>query len=127
MATARGNAVLGTVRSSFFAASPAMASIADCGTYPGTICLVENQNWTGQIWRQYPDQINGCRSLSPEGFNDKASRAVNNNDYEVILYLYENSNCTGRVVTVNAGISAQLWLLSPSFDNKASAIKVVLL
>ena len=118
-------AVLGTIGGSFAAAAPASASIADCGNYPGTICLVANQDWSGQVWRQYPDQINGCRNLSPEGFNDKASIAVNNNEYEVILYLYANANCGGRVVTVNPGDAAFLWRLSPSFDNLASSIRVI--
>ena len=117
-------AVLGTVGSAFVA-SPAQANIADCGNYPGTICLVQNGDWTGQIWRQYPDQIEGCRNLSRENFNDKATIAVNNTPGQVILYLYANANCTGRRVVVDSGYAAFLARLSPSFDNMASSVDVV--
>lgn len=118
-------AVVAGLVSGAFVASPATASIADCGNYPGTICLVENSDWTGQIWRQYPSQIVGCRNLSPEGFNDEATLAVNNTDSSIGLYLYENAGCTGRSVYVASGDVAYLYRLSPSFNDKASSIRVV--
>lgn len=102
----------------------ASAAVTDCTNYPDTICLVDRDNWTGQVWRQYPSQINGCRKLSREGFNNKASILYNQVQYEVGLIVYDRDDCTGRNMYLGSNSGATLtglWL-----DNKASSLKVVL-
>jgi hypothetical protein len=42
-----------------------------------------------------------------------------------IDHIYDGSNCTGRSVYVASTLIVKLWTLSPTFDNKASSIKVV--
>jgi Peptidase inhibitor family I36 len=117
--------LVGTV-GSVFIASPAMAAQSDCTNYLGTICMTENHDWSGRVWRQYPSQIVGCRSLIPDNFDNKASIAANLTSSSVGIYLYQYSNCTGRSVYVASGYIAKLWLVTPtSFDNTASAIRVV--
>ncbi len=107
-------------------ASPAMAARSDCESYLGTICLTENRDWTGRVWRQLPSQINGCRNFEA-AFNNKASIAANMTEGHVGYYLYDNANCGGRSVYIPSAGYVRLWLLSPSFDNKASSIKVLYL
>jgi hypothetical protein len=110
---------------SVFIASPAMAAQSDCTSYLGTICMTENRDWSGRVWRQYPSQIVGCRSLARDNFDNKASIAGNLTSSSVGVYLYQYSNCTGRSVYIASGYFSRLWLISPSFDNTASAIRVV--
>ena len=117
-------AVAGIV-GSLFSISPAAASIADCGNYPGTICFADGRDWSGRIWRQYPSQIVGCRRFSADSFDNKASIGVNNTDSSIGIYLYDASNCTGSSVYVASGNAVKLWLTSPVLDNKASSIRVV--
>jgi hypothetical protein len=111
-------------------ASPAMAARSDCEPYIGTICLTENQDWSGRVWRQLPSQIgtptNPCRNFEA-AFNNKASIAANVTEGHVGYYLYDGANCTGRQVYIASAGFVKLWLLSPSFDNKASSIKVLYL
>jgi hypothetical protein len=105
-------------------ASPASAAIGDCTNYPNTICLVDKDNWTGQVWRQYPEQIDGCRKLSREGFNNKASIIYNQVQFHVGLVVYDRDDCTGAKMEFGSNEGATLtgmW-----FDNKASSLRVVL-
>jgi hypothetical protein len=111
------------VASGVLISSPAMASVEDCANYPGTVCLVENFDWSGGVWRQLPEQIKGCRSLVPDNFNDKATLAVNNTDGRIKVYLYENADCTGKSVHISPGYVANLPGLN--FNDKASAVRVV--
>jgi hypothetical protein len=113
---------------SAFVASPAQASIADCGNYPGTICFADTRSWGGRIWRQYPSQIVGCRKFAPDSFNNLASIGVNNTDDSappVGIDLYDADNCTGTPVFVASGYSVNLWATTPNLENKASSIRVV--
>jgi hypothetical protein len=109
--------VLG-IASISFTASPAMASPADCN-YDGTVCLVENADWTGRVWRQFPSQIIDCRNLEPD-FNDKATIAVNNTDSSIGLILYEHANCQGEQVFVVSGQYATFY----EFNDKASSVRI---
>lgn len=116
-------AVLTSIVGSTFAAGPAMADISDCFDYPGTICMAERFDWGGQIWRQYPDQVEGCRPLSQDNFNNKATDLVNNTPGQVIMYLYDNANCTGASISLNSRVVRSLK--NDPFDNKASSIRVI--
>ncbi|SHN39039.1 hypothetical protein [Cryptosporangium aurantiacum] len=116
--------VAGLVGSSLLG-SPASAARADCYNYPGTICLTENSSWGGQVWRQYPSQIVGCRSLAPDGFNNEATLAANLTSSSIGLYLYDNSNCTGASRYLASGSSANLAAASVNFNDKASSLRVV--
>ena len=113
-----------TVAAGALVASPASAAMADCTNYPGTICMVENANWTGQVWRQYPDQIVGCRRMSPDNFDNEASIIYNSVNYEVGLYVYDRSDCTGtsRYFGSNSGAT----LTGDWWNDKVSSIRVVL-
>jgi hypothetical protein len=106
-----------------FAAGPAMADITDCANYPGTICMAENFDWGGQIWRQYPNQISGCRPLSRDNFNNKATDLVNNTPGQVVMYLYDNADCTGASISLNS--QAVRSLKNDPFNDKASSIRVI--
>jgi hypothetical protein len=107
-----------------FVGSPAMAARSDCDV-AGTICLVENPDWSGFVWRQYPWQINGCRSLAADGFNDKATWAVNLTDSSVGVELWDNADCTGGHVYIASGYQADLRKTDPVMNDHASGIRVV--
>ena len=108
---------------STFAAAPAMASQRDCTAYPGTICMAENSDWSGRIWRQFPDQVVGCRPLSRDTFNNKASIVVNSTPAQVVVFLYDNANCTGASISVDSGWVR--FLQNDPFNDKASSIRVI--
>jgi hypothetical protein len=113
------------IAGSVFVASPAMAAFSDCVSYLDTICLTQNSDWTGRVWRQLPEQIVGCRKFSADGFDNMASTVMNSTKSSVAVWLYDANNCTGASVYVNSG---QYGTLSPwGFDNKPSSIKVILL
>ena len=109
---------------SSFVASPAMASEADCSNYPGTICMAQHYDWTGHIWRQYPSQISGCRRLSGDNFDNKATIVVNNTDGNVGMYLYDNADCSGSNWEYIPSRQIRSFKNDP-FNDKASAIRVV--
>ncbi len=116
-------AILAGSAGSTVVAAPAKAAIEDCFNYPGTICMAEHFDWGGRIWRQYPDQVSGCRALSRDNFNNKATDLVNNTSGHVVMYLYDNANCTGA--SISLGSQQVRSLRRDPFDNKASAIRVV--
>ncbi|GAA0273192.1 peptidase inhibitor family I36 protein [Cryptosporangium japonicum] len=103
-----------------FAAQPAQASLDDCAKYTGTICLFEHSGYNGQLWRQYPAQVEGCRSFVPDAFNDEASFIENRSGRQITVY--EHANCTGASKTVKS--LTHLELGGTSFNDKASAIKI---
>jgi hypothetical protein len=97
--------------------TPAFAAIQDCTSYPGTVCMAQNRDWSGRIWRQYPDQINGCRRLT--GFDNQASAMITPG--HVYVELFDNTNCTGSSFESGVGGDTQLWAF---FNDKASSIRV---
>ena len=116
-------AVVAGVASSMFAVTPANAAEGDCANYPGTVCMAENNDWSGRIWRQYPDQVSGCRPLSRDSFNNKATALANSTSGQVIMFLYDNADCTGTRIAVESG--EVRFLRNDPFNDKASAIRVV--
>jgi hypothetical protein len=103
-------------------ATPAKAAWSDCGNYPGTVCLFAYPNWGLPIWRQYPDQINGCRNLT--GFDNVTTMASNNTAGSVRLTIYQYLNCGGAFFHINSG---QYYDLSGDWWNdKASSVRVTL-
>jgi hypothetical protein len=104
-------------------APPAHADRADCYSYPGTICLTEFVGWTGQVWRQYPSQIVGCRRLALESFNNEMTTAGNFTSASVGVYIYDRDDCTGTNVFLASGGVRDFS--SSTFNNKASSIRVV--
>jgi hypothetical protein len=105
------------------APSTAQAAPADCLNYPGTICLTEFVAYTGQVWRQYPSQIVGCRQLARDAFNNEMTTAANLTSSSIGVYLYDNANCTGTSVYLASG--DQRDFSSSTFNNKASSIRIV--
>jgi hypothetical protein len=118
-----GVLVLAGVAGAVVGAPPAQADRADCYSYPGTICLTEFVAWTGQVWRQYPWQIVGCRKLAPESFNNETTTAGNFTSASIGVYLYDRDDCTGTNVFLGSG--AVRDFSSSTFNNKASSIRVV--
>ncbi|GAA0222536.1 hypothetical protein [Cryptosporangium japonicum] len=115
--------VVGVLAGSLVGAGSASAARADCYNYQEVICIAEHGDWTGRIWRQKPSQIEGCRSLVPDGFNDMATIWVNRTGvagHGYSMTLFEHSDCTGRFLTTYAGI----WDRGTEFNDKASAIRV---
>lgn len=105
--------------------SPAQAAASDCNSYPGTICLFAGPNYALPIWRQYPSQINGCRNLAPDNFDNIATIIWNNTSGSVQLQVFQYANCSGATFNVN---STYLYSLSGDWWNdKASSLRVVLL
>ncbi|EXG80605.1 hypothetical protein CryarDRAFT_1689 [Cryptosporangium arvum DSM 44712] len=117
-----------------FTASPAAAAYADCYNYLGTICLADNTDVTGQIWRQYPNQIGSCRNFSAEGFNDKASFAWFNiqrpsSAPRPHVVLWRHAGCSGT--SGNLGMTldpGQQWhgerQTNGEFNNQISSISI---
>lgn len=107
------------------AASPAQAAWADCGNYPGTMCLFANDNWGTPIWRQFPSQMTACRNLSAENFNDKATIVSNNTSGHYILTVWEHSGCSGLSFDVGSGqyqnLTGNWW------NDRASSVSVIAL
>lgn len=68
---------------------------ADCQNYRGTVCLFAHANYGNPIWRQYPDQINGCRTLVGTGWNDVTTVAWNNTPGHYKLRMWKNAPCGG--------------------------------
>lgn len=115
--------VLFGITAGALASRPAQAAYGDCYNYPGTVCLTANANWGTPVWRQYPSQINGCRSLTPEGFNDKATMVRNGSGLGVLV-VWEHYNCTGNWFSVPSGqwtdLSGNWW------NDEASAVEFTL-
>lgn len=108
----------------FAAGAPAGAAPAEvnpCSDFPNTVCMTENSNSSGQVWRQTPSQVIGCRTLVPDGFNDKASYLVNSTS-GFIMRVFEHHNCTGEQRVLYPGDA--LPLVTDSFNDKASSIQV---
>jgi hypothetical protein len=100
-------------------AGPAHAASSDCGNYPGTVCLFAHANWGLPIWRQYPDQINGCRALY--GFNDVATMVWNRAGGHV-LEMWEHADCTGNHWSIASGTWADMsgnW-----WNDEISAVRI---
>jgi hypothetical protein len=98
-------------------AAQAQVAMASSDCYANTICLFAYGNFTNPIWRQYADQINGCRSLVGTGWNDVTSHAWNRAGGTVVT-LYWNADCTGASFN---NLTGGAW------DNELSAIRVTLL
>lgn len=105
------------------APSPAQAVWSDCAAYPGTVCFHQYPDFTGRVWRQYPGQIVGCRSMVPDNFNDVASTAFNSTD-DHILYLYEHVGCTGAVLVLGAGDVRGFATTNTWWNNRVSSLRV---
>lgn len=108
-------------------ASPAQAAYADCSpfNYPGTICFTEHGDYSGQVWRQLPSQIFGCRDLYHENFNDKASTFFNNTSSNYQLYLYQHIGCGGYDFIVASGQSGVFNGGNAWWNDKVSSIRIV--
>jgi hypothetical protein len=116
-------ASLAAVLVSVSIATPAQAAYSDCSAYPGTICFHQYTNYTGQVWRQYPWEINGCRSLVPDNFNDKASTAFNTTPHSYSVRVWQHSNCTGDSFTLNS--NSVYNFAGNGWDNRISAVEVI--
>ena len=115
------------IASSASVASPAMAAPVDCLGYSGVICMADGAGITGQIWRQTPAQITGCRKLAPASFNNEASFASNRTTGSVLLQIYNSDNCTGTPYELESGASIRFDQYETWWNNKASSIKLYLL
>lgn len=115
------------VVSGLSAVSPAAAAPVDCMGYSGVICMADGAGITGQIWRQTPAQITGCRRLSADSFNNEASFAANRTTGSVLLQIYDTNNCTGRVYELESGASIRFDRYETWWNNKPSSIKLYLL
>jgi hypothetical protein len=104
--------------------TPAQAAYSDCSAYGGTICMHQHSNFTGQVWRQYPSQISGCRNLSPDDFNDEASTVFNNTTTH-ILYLYQHSGCTGEELSIPKGGVRSFASTNTWWNDRASSVYVL--
>jgi len=112
------------ITGTIFVGSPASAAIADCTAYENVVCLTENADWTGRVWRQTQEQVGNCTNFGSD-FNNKASLAANRYRGSVGFWLYDGANCTGARLYIE---SWRYHVLSEDhFDNKASSIKTVLL
>jgi hypothetical protein len=112
----------------FAFSTPAQAAASDCTAFPGTICFHDNTNFTGSVWRQYPSQINGCRNLPAEGWNDRFGTAYNLTSSSYQLYLYQHINCGadgGYDFIMASGSSLSFTGSYEWWNNKVSSIKVV--
>lgn len=103
----------------FAVQTPAQASSSDC--YAQTICLFAHSNFGNPIWRQYADQINGCRPLT--GFNDITSH-VWNRAGGVLVTLYWHGDCTGASFNLASGTYADLG--PTDWNDELSGIRVTL-
>jgi hypothetical protein len=104
-------------------ATPAKAAWADCGNYPGTVCLFANNNWGLPIWRQYPSQIQGCRNLT--GFDNVTTMASNNTGGHYLLIMYRYLNCEGETFQLSSG--SYVDFSNTWWNDKPSAVQVVAL
>lgn len=109
--------------------APAQAADAfhtSCENFSNTICLVENDDWTGQVWRQTPSQIysasNHCRNLT--GFDNKATIWYNNTT-GYLLRVWKNTGCTGQVVDVAGNTIKGGWGANASMNDQASSVSLV--
>lgn len=102
--------------------APASAAYGDCYNYPGTVCLTANANWGTPVWRQYPEQITGCRALT--GFNDITTMVRNGAPHHIVT-LYEHGDCTGQYFDMPSGqwtdLSGTWW------NDRLSGISVIAL
>ena len=90
------------------------------------MCLADTApNFGGQVWRQLYTQVNGCRRLSPESFDNEASIAFNNTFGAGVLYLYDTTNCTGRSIALGSQVGTQFRNGDAWLQNKTSSIKFV--
>jgi hypothetical protein len=113
--------------------APAYADDAyhtSCANFPGTICLVQNGDWTGAVWRQTPAQIisyfNACRTLT--GYNDIATIGFNNTTAGYVLRVWSDSGCSGNYIQVPSG-RAQVFV-GPTYgwiNDKASSVQLIAL
>lgn len=106
------------------APTPARAAITDCTAHADVVCLFEHNDYTGRVWRQRPSQIVGCRSLVPDGFNDKPSSWYNqtkNSFSKHEFHFWEHANCTGRHWWILPGTGD---VALPSLNDVISAVSV---
>jgi hypothetical protein len=103
--------------------SPGSRDFRDCNDFPGTICLTDNNDWTGHVWRQFPSQISGCRSFSPDGFNDKATIASNYSNRAYILW--DHHDCTGDAFFVYPGEAWDFGANGGFWNDRFSAIELL--
>lgn len=111
----------------FAFSAPAQAAYSDCSNYSGTICMTQYSNWTGQVWRQYPEQVYGCRSLGGTTFNDKASAALSTASGHYQVRLWQHSNCTGNYLTLHSGQARVFTGSLSDIDNMVSGVEVIAL
>lgn len=109
--------------------APAQAADAfhtACENFSNTICLVANDDWTGQVWRQTPSQIYSasghCRNLT--GFDNKATIWYNNTT-GYLLRVWKNTGCTGQVVDVAGNTIKGGWGANASMNDQASSVSLV--
>ncbi|MEU7902574.1 hypothetical protein [Actinoplanes sp. NPDC049118] len=110
---------------SIVAATPALASEADCLPYHGTICLTDGADFGGRVWRQTVSQINGCRRMSADNFDNKASTALNNTFGDGVLFMYNTNNCTGDYIALASREATKFRGDDAWLNNRVSSIKFV--
>lgn len=113
------------VTSVFAFSSPAQAAYADCANYPGTVCLYAFTNYGNPIWRQFPSQINGCRFLGNDGWNDVTTLAWNNTPSSYTLRMWINYPCGGSGNQYYDLPSGYLVDFSSSWNNQISAVQII--
>lgn len=106
--------------------TPAQAAYSDCSSYPGTVCMHQYSNYTGIVWRQYPSQINGCRNLAPDNFDNRAGTLFNGTTHHLVI-AYQFANCGGNYFLANSGYayafsggSENAW-----WNDRISSIEVI--
>ncbi len=108
-------------------AGPAAATYNDCAAFPGTICFHEHATFTGQVWRQFPTQINGCRNLGNDGFDNKASTLFNQSTgYALVVWQF--NNCSGNFFVASAGTFYIFANSTPEnnwWNDRISSIEVI--
>ena len=107
--------------------TPAKAAYNDCYNYPGTVCLYAFTNYGNPIWRQYPSQINGCRFLGNDGWNDVTTVAWNRTSSSYTLRMWRHYPCGG---SGNAyyDLPSGYWVDfsgTPGWDNSISAVQII--
>ncbi len=115
--------VIAAVLLSVGIATPAQAVFSDCSAYAGTICFHQHSDFTGQVWRQYPHEINGCRNLGPDGFDNKASTAFNSTAHSYSVRVWQYNNCTGETFTLASSSFYQFngnW-----WNDRISSVEVI--
>jgi len=114
--------VVGLTGGTLAATSPAQAAASDCSAYPGTMCIFQFTGYSGRVWRQYPWQITGCRSLVPDDFNDRGTVFWNNTQGSHLMRIWQHGNCTGWYYDLPSQ-SVVDFASTPGYDNAASAVE----